>query len=83
MRGDPVGLRIMDMRVDEAGDDQPARMIDDLGPGEARGKRVPIAERDDMAVLDRQQAVVMVQDRRCVRPWRGRAVRSAIRRDGA
>jgi hypothetical protein len=41
-------------------------MIDDLelfGPAKRGASAIPIAERDDMAVLDRQQAVVMVQDR--------------------
>ncbi len=75
MRGDAVGLWEMNMRVDEAGHDQPAGMIDDLGASEARGEFVPCAEGGDMAVLDREQPVQVVQDRR--RAGRGRIVGNA------
>ncbi len=59
---DPVGLRIMDMRVDKAGDHQPRETLD-RHAGETRGQLGMVAERDDHTLLDHHQPVGMVADR--------------------
>ncbi|CAJ8478652.1 Uncharacterised protein [Burkholderia pseudomallei] len=63
-RGDHFGLRIVHVRVDEAGRDQLVAHLDERRAGrEARGERRMGARRDDAPVLDDQQAVLVVRER--------------------
>ena len=62
MRGNAVGLRVMDMRVDKAGDDQLARPVRHRRVGEAGCECGMVAERDDDAIVDHQQSIGMVMD---------------------
>ena len=62
VRGDALDLRIMDMGVDEAGDDQAVERLD-LGLGERLGELGMRAAGEDEAVLDHEQAVLEMADR--------------------
>src|SRR5439155_20038611 len=55
---DDVGLRVMDVRVDEAWDDQLPRVIDDFGIGGKRGEqRWRVTAALDLAVRQHEQAI--------------------------
>jgi len=59
--GDDVGLRIMNVRIDETGDDELAGVIDNRrGGGKRRQQRPCISRRDDRAIREHQQAVVEI-----------------------
>ena len=62
VRGDALDLRIMDMGVDEAGDDQAVERLD-FGLGERLGELGMRAAGEDEAVLDHEQAVLEMADR--------------------
>ena len=62
VRGDALDLRIMDMGIDEAGDDQAVQPLD-LGLGERLGEIGIAAAGEDEAVLDDEQAVLEMADR--------------------
>ena len=62
VRGDALDLRIMDMRVDEAGDDQAVERLDS-DVGERVGEIGMRAAGEDQAVLHHEQAVLEMADR--------------------
>ena len=62
VRGDALDLRIMDMGVDEAGDDQAVEPFD-VGLGERPGEVGMRAAGEDEAVLHHEQAVLEMADR--------------------
>ena len=63
--GDDPGLRVMDMRVDESGQNQPTPIIVDDGVGRRVGEHVgSIADRDDPPSLHFKSAVFNIAIRR-------------------
>ncbi len=74
VRGDAGDLRIMDVRVDEAGDDQAVQSLD-RHAGEAPRQIGMRSHRDDQPVLDHQQPVGIVAHR--LRPGVGRVLGNA------
>ncbi|MNP28141.1 hypothetical protein D3C76_1210910 [compost metagenome] len=58
--GDHAGLRVVDVGVDEAGDDQRVAVFDDLHAAYARQQVAGMADVDDLAVFHDQQAVFEV-----------------------
>ncbi len=88
---DDLGLRIMDVRVDEAGNDQRIAIgRDRQSRGHLRGQRAMVAERDDATLVDHDQRVGLVMQRRFVTDDEGivaqrqgrRAEREGRRRQG-
>jgi hypothetical protein len=61
VRRDDVGLRIVDVRVDEARDEQPARAVDDRSAGRyRRGDGSPIVGPLNAAVADDERPVFVI-----------------------
>ena len=52
VRSDPIGLRVMNMRIDEARDDEPGGKMLDRHVGETLGEIGMSTERHDQAILD-------------------------------
>ena len=63
MRGDPVDLWVMNVRIDEAGDDQAGQSLDGDVAGQRGGEGVVRSARDDDAVLDQHQSIGLVPHR--------------------